>query len=164
MANLFKSSTVYPISAEGLLDIMTSEEYQMINMESQPQNKEGKFTEVSRDENKMVFRMDVVEWGKNKVTKSLDKSKTEQTQNVTTWDLKNMKAEWEYFGPEKKAKVWGSIQIVPKGDQAEMTDIFNISVSIPVIGGTVEKIVIKEVEKHWPGKEERLMDFVNKKK
>lgn len=162
MANQFKSSKVYPISAEGLLDIMTSEEYQISNIESQPQNKSGKFTELSKDDKSMEFRIDTVEWAK-KMTGALDKTKTEETYTITKWDFDKMKAEWEYFGPQKQAKVWGTIEIAPKGDQAEMTNTFNIDVSIPVIAGKIEKIVVKEVGKHWPAYEEKVMEFINKK-
>ncbi len=161
MANQFKSSKVYPISAEGLLAIMTSEEYQVSNIESQPQNKSGKYVELSRDDKKMEFRIDTVEWAK-KMTGALDKTKTEDTYTITTWNLEEMNAKWEYFGAQKQAKVWGTIDIVPKGNEAEMTNTFNIEISIPVISGKIEKIVIKEVGKHWPAYEEKVMEFINK--
>lgn len=163
MANQFKSSKVYPISADGLLDIMISEEYQMKNMEAMPQNKEGKFTEVSRDDKKLVFRMDTVEYVKKIPSGALDMNKTENTYTITTWDLEKRKAEWEYHGPQKQAKVWGTIEIEPEGNEAKMTNIFNIDVSVPVIAGKIEKKVVSEVEKHWPNYEARVMEFVNKK-
>ncbi len=162
MAKNFKASKVYPISADGLLEIMLSEEYQKNSMESQPQNKECTYTLISRDDKKMVFRMDAVEWAK-KMTGSLDMSKTENTYTINTWDLVNRKAEWEYHGPQKQAKVWGTIEIVPEGDQAKMTNVFNIDISIPVISGKIEKIVISEVGKHWPESEAKVMEFINKR-
>ncbi len=161
MSKKFNWSKTYPVSADTLMNILTSEEFETRNMESQPSNKEGSYTVVSKDSNKLVYRMDTVEWAKTK-TGGLDKSKTENTSTTTTWDLKSRRADWNYKGAHEKAKVNGKVEITPKGDKAELSTEFNVDIGIPVVGGQIEKIVISEVKKHWPTYEALVDEFVKK--
>lgn len=162
MTKKYSWSKDYPVPAEKLLSALTGEEFSMRQMASQPNNKEGTYTVVSQDNKKLVYKLDTVEWAKT-MTGGLDKSKTEDSVTTTTWDLTAMSANWVYEGPQKQAKVWGSIRITPLGEErCKLSNEFNVDISIPLIGGKIEKIVISEVEKHWPNYEALVDEFVDK--
>ncbi len=161
MAKKFSWTKSYPVSADGLMEIMSGEEFEIRYIQSQPKNKEGTYTVVSRNDKKLVYRTDTVEWGKS-ITGSLDKSKTEKAKTTTTWDLTSRKAEWVYEGAHSQAKVYGSTEITPGKNQAVLSYELNVVISIPILGGKLEKIVISEVEKYWPDYEALVDEFVNK--
>ena len=94
----------------------------------------------------------------------VDKSKTEETKTFYKCDLKARKVDWTYESPQgKRVKVWGSMAVTEAGEgRARLSQTFNVDISIPLVGGKIEGIVLKETEKFWPKYAKLVGDFVAK--
>ena len=90
---------------------------------------------------------------------------SEQTQTHYEWDLKGRRASWTYSSPHgKRVRVWGGTRIDAAGDNAVLHEEFNCEVKIPLVGGKVEKVILKEVDKYWPRYEQLLNEWCEKLK
>ncbi len=139
-----------------VMEVLCSPEFQKANFLKQG-NPSAEVKEVSRNDNEAVIKAEVEEYAKG-VT-GVDKSRTEKTVTVYKWDLKNRKAEWDYDSPHgDRVKVTGSIDIQPTDNGCSVTEKFNVTVKIPLVGGKVEKKVIEEVEKYYPKYEALLKE------
>lgn len=131
----------------------------------QQNNPDAKVVERSRTPDELIIDCEVTEYAKGLT--GMDKSKTEKTQTVYVWSLTARTGEWTYTNPGthgRLAKVWGSSYISPDGDGegAALAEEFNINVKIPLMGGKVEKYVIKEVKKYWPAFDKLLRQWCDK--
>lgn len=146
-------------SPDVVLGVLTDPEFNVANFKAQG-NPEAKVTEVSRTDERLVLRADVTEYAKGLT--GVDKSKTEPSATTYEWDLSAKSGSWTYKGPHAQARVWGAIRVAPDGGGAVLTEEFNVEVKVPLVGGKIEKMVMKEVDKFWPTYEKLIQDFCDR--
>ena len=157
MAKRDEQTFFFDVPPEKLLEVMIDEEYQIARQKSQGAL-EVNIKEISRTDDRLVFEVHAKEYARG-IT-GVDKSKTEI--NVTTydWDLKAKRGSWKHTTSQgERVKVWGTVQIQPDGDKSRLVNDFNIEIKIPLVGGKIEKMVMKEVAKSWADYEKIIREF-----
>lgn len=145
------------ITPDALLDLLIHPDFN-IAREKAMGSLEARVEENSRNDDKLVFDVHTVDYARG-IT-GIDRSKTENNRTAYEWDLKARKASWNYHGESgKMARVWGTVTISPDGDGSKLTNAFNVEVKVPLMGGKIEKMVLKEVAKSWPIYEKTIRDF-----
>ena len=162
MAKNTKWSKVFDCSAETMLGIVTSAEFHEARS-ALLEHPKTSVKDLVRTEDRVEFEVHCTEYGKG--LKGVDKSKTEQTVTTYTFDLGKMRGEWNYVGPQgKRTRVWGDMTVTSEGDKARLTQNFNVNIKIPLVGGQIEKLVMKGADKFWPKYEKLVEDWVRKAK
>ncbi|MFH2007841.1 MAG: DUF2505 domain-containing protein [bacterium] len=160
MAKSSSWSKEFSCSAETLLGIITDPDFHKARSDLL-ENPSTTVKEISRTGEKLVFEVHCVEYAKG--IKGVDKSKTEQSVTTYDFELRSRRGEWSYAGPQgKRVKVWGDMTVTEAGGGARLTQNFNVDVKIPLVGGQIEKLVIKESGKFWPKYEQLVSEFVQK--
>jgi hypothetical protein len=150
----------FDVPPEKLLQVLIDEEYQIARQKSQGAL-EVNVKEVSRTDDRFVFEVHAKEYARGLT--GVDKSKTEINVSKYDWDLKAKRGTWTHSTSQgERVKVWGSVQIQPDGDNAKIVNDFNIEIKIPLVGGKLEKMVMKEVAKGWANYEKVIREFCNK--
>ena len=119
---------------------------------------ESRVEEKSRTAERYVYSMHTKDYARGMT--GIDKSKIEDNRADYEWDLRTRKATWTYhpsaqLGP---VRVWGTIKVEADGAGCRLTNTFEVEVKIPLIGGQAEKMVLKEVDKSWPGFERTIRE------
>ena len=162
MSTTAKNTFKLPFPPDVVLAALTDLEFLVANFKQQD-NPEARAVERSRTADELLIDCEVTEYAKG--ISGVDRSKTEVTQTAYRWDLKARRGEWTYKNPSttgKMAKVWGSSQLKPDGAGTALMEEFNVNVKVPLMGGKIERIVIKEVEKYWPAFEKLLRKWCDK--
>lgn len=146
----------FPFPPDLVRKVISLPEFQAENFKAQG-NPDAKVFEKSRTDTKLVIVAEVTEYAKG-VT-GIDKTKTEQTTTIYDWDLEAMKATWTYQSPHAQVKVWGAIRIAASGAGTALTEEFNVEVKIPLLGGKIEKMILKEADSYWPKYEKLVADY-----
>ena len=150
----------FEVTPEKLLEVLIDEEYQIARQKSQGAL-EVNVKEISRTDDRFVFEVHAKEYARG-IT-GVDKSKTEINISSYDWDLKTKRGTWTHSTSQgDRVKVWGSVQIQPDGDNSRIVNDFNIEIKIPLVGGKLEKMVMKEVAKGWDNYENVIREFCNK--
>ncbi len=163
MAKTFKGTTKLQTSVEDALQVLIDPEFQVARETAQDTCLASKTEEVSRSDDKLVFKVINTEYAKG-VT-GIDRSKTEQVSYTYTWDLAKKRCTWTYQSKhsDKGVKVYGSVTLEPgPKDTALVHDEFTVEVNIPLVGGKVEKAILKEIEAGWPAYERILRQWAEK--
>lgn len=148
----------YPV--ETVLRVLTSPEFQEANHRLQGAIS-VRVEILESGEDRIVFDSHVTEYAKG--LRGLDQSKTEKTVTKNDWDLVNRKCEWSWRGPHgDRAKSWGTLQLTADGGDAVLVQEFCVDIKIPVVGGQVEKLVVKGAKKAWPRYEATVNAFCAK--
>jgi hypothetical protein len=158
MAKRYAKTIRYPVSAEKLLDILLDPDFQVAREKAQG-SLEVTVKELSRNDSEMVYEVHTVDHAKGLT--GIDKSKTETAVSVYTWDLVKQRCRWTWDGPHSnRVKVWGHLILHPAGNETDLEGDFNVDVSVPLVGGKIEKEVIKETEKGWDRYEAVVRRFI----
>jgi hypothetical protein len=113
--------------------------------------------EVLRTPEKLVLETEVEEYAKGLT--GVDRSKTERTRTTFEWDLSRRVAHWTYQSPHgERVRVWGTITIDPAPEGSRLTEVFNVEIKIPLVGGQIEKMVLREADQHWPRYEKLIAE------
>jgi hypothetical protein len=163
MSKTAKNTFRLPYPPDVVLATLTDPAFLEANFKQQD-NPEAKVVERSRTQEELILDAEVTEYAKG--IGGVNRSKTEKTRTVYVWNLTARTGEWTYTNPStqgKLAKVWGSSRIEPDGDTTVLYEEFSVNVKIPLMGGKIEKIVIKEVEKYWPAYEKLLRQWCDKR-
>lgn len=159
MAKQSSHTMNFPFSPELVMKVISNPEFQEENFKAQG-HPAAKVVERSRTDTKLVLHAEITEYAKG-VT-GIDKSKTEQTSTTYDWDLVGKKATWTYQSPHSQVRVWGAIKIVPNGGGTALTEDFNVEVKIPLLGGKIEKMILKEVDAFWTRYEKLVTEYCKK--
>lgn len=130
----FKDDIAFPADAvlEKMLDMQFIEEWTLVQKGLNPQ------TTLNREsDDKAVVNLDLEE----PLPKPLG---TVKAHMKFVWDIPNKRMAWtrDAEGLAAKAKIYGTTEIVPKGDNAcQFVERINIEIPIPVMGRKFEKIV-----------------------
>jgi len=150
MSKTAKNTFRLPYSPDVVLAALTDPAFLEANFKKQD-NPEAKVVERSRTAAELILDAEVTEYAKG--LGGVDRSKTVKAKTVYVWNLTARSAQWTYTNSSaqgKMVKVWGGSRIVPDGASTSLEEEFSVNVKIPLMGGKVEKIVIKEVKKYWP--------------
>ena len=151
----------FEVTPDKLLEVLIDQEYQIARQKSQGAL-EVEVKEVSRTDDRFVFEVHAKEYARGLT--GVDKSKTEINVSSYDWDLKAKRGTWTHSTAQgERVKVWGSVQIQPDGDNSKIVNDFNIEIKIPLVGGKLEKMVMKEVAKGWANYENVIREFCQKK-
>jgi hypothetical protein len=149
----------FPFPPDLIMKVISYPEFQAENFKAQG-NPDAKVIEKERTDSKLLLVADVTEYAKG-VT-GIDKSKTEQSTTSYQWDLRARKATWTYQSAHSQVKVWGAIRIEASGAGASLTEEFNVEVKVPLLGGKIEKMILKEADAYWPKYEKLVADYARK--
>ena len=143
-----------------LLEVLIDEEYQIARQKSQGAL-EVNVKEVSRSDDRFVFEVHAKEYARGLT--GVDKSKTEINVSTYDWDLKAKRGAWTHRTSQgDRVRVWGTVQIQPDGENSKLVNDFNIEIKIPLVGGKIEKMVMKEVAKGWANYENVIREHLKK--
>jgi hypothetical protein len=124
---------------------------------------EASFREVSREGDRLVAELHVTQHARGKT--GIDRSRTEQAVTTYEWDLGKRTASWTYKDPHSdRVTVRGTTRVEPDGARSRVRDEIFLEVRVPLIGGQIEKLIIKEIEKGWPRYEQVVRRHVAKRK
>ena len=145
---------------DAIFKVLASAEFQKQNLLNQGNPAvEIEVADPAGDVLKMVAN--VTEYAKG--VAGVDKSKTEQTRTDFRWNLKDRVCEWTHESAQgKRVKVWGRVEARPSGSGTELIEEFNLDIKIPLLGGKIEKMVIKEAKKYWPKYEALVREYLAK--
>jgi hypothetical protein len=145
----------FDVSQDLLMQTVIDKEY-MLDREKVSGALETELKEIKVTDDEAVFECHNVTYSRG-VT-GLDKSKTEKSVTTYNWDLKNKKGFYTYVGPHgDRVRVRGDLTISAEGDdKSRLTIDFKIEVKVPLLGGKVEGMVMKEVAKGWGNYEDTL--------
>lgn len=157
MAKRHAQTSYYNYPPELVFKVLMDPEFQVAR-EKAHDNPDARVEEVSRTDTRYVYKVHTTEYAKG-IT-GIDKSRTEMTVTTYEWDLRGMKCTWTYVGAQsKRVKVWGAMSVKASGEGTEVPSDFNVDISIPLVGGKVEKVVIDEAVKGWPRWERVVNEF-----
>jgi len=151
----------FEVGPDELLAILTDPAFQQAREEANGAL-EVRVEELERTEHRLRYVVHTTNYARG-IT-GVDKSKTEQARNTYEWDLDNRVGTWSWKGPHgDKARVWGSSRIQASNDHARLTNDFNVEVKVPLVGGKIEKAVMKEVPAGFERYEQTVRSFLEKK-
>ena len=162
MATSFKRITKIGVNPDKALEVLVDPEFQVARETAQDTCVGAKYREISKSGDKLVFEVTNTEYAKG--VKGVDKKKTEEVTYTYTWDLAKRSCSWDYRSKHsnKGVKVWGSLRVEEKGSDSLLHDEFTVEVKIPLVGGKIEKTILKEVEAGWPKYEKVLNEWMAK--
>jgi hypothetical protein len=150
----------FDVTPDKLMEVLVNTDYQA-DREKATGALEVEIKKVKHDDDEAVYAAHTKEYSRG-VT-GIDKSKTENSVTTYTWDLKNKTGFYKYVGPHgDRVRVRGDLTIEPDGDNSKLTIVFNIEVKIPLLGGKVENMVMKNVAKRWADYEKAIRDWCGK--
>lgn len=160
MAKTFKKHSSFEFPVKRLLQILTDAEFQV----AREKNNGAVSASVEagkKAKGRQSWEVHCVEYAKG--LSGLDKSKTEDTVTTYEYDLEALLGKWTYKGAHAdKVSVWGSIQLMAEGKGSAMDSDFNVEVRVPIVGKTIEGVVVAEAEKTWPSYERLVVEFEKK--
>ncbi len=143
-------------SPDKLLAVLTNPEFEVAKQKDVSGALDASVKETKRTDSELAYEIHSTEYAKGMT--GLDKSKTESIVIKTRWNLKERHAEWTWEGPHgKKVAVSGSMHIKAQGEHSFLLSTLDVEVKFPLVGGQVEKMVVKEIDKTW-GKFDALVD------
>jgi hypothetical protein len=149
MARSWSTTTTLDATAERLLATMTGEPFLIEQHKLDEAVIDVAFREVSRTPTRLVQELLSTEYARGLT--GLDRSKRERSTVTFEWDLQTMRCAWSYRGEQGgRVQVGGAERIEAVGDRARLTSTWNVEVRIPLVGGQVEKLVLREVEQGRP--------------
>ncbi len=158
MAQRYAKTTRYPANVEKLLEILMDPDFQVAREKVQG-SLEVTVKDRSRSDDQYIYEVHTVDYAKG-IT-GIDKSKTETALAVYTWDLANRRCRWTWDGPHSnRVKVWGHLILHVAGDETDLEGDFHVDVSVPLVGGKIEREVIKETIKGWDRYESVVRKFI----
>jgi hypothetical protein len=161
MARTWKKDSSFDTTPEQLVGILTSEAFHIAHQKLDKAIKHADFKELARTDESATFKIECVQYSRGMI--GIDKSKTENSTTSFNWDLKNMFASWVHTGAHgDKVKASGTEKVTASGSGATLSSTFDVQVEIPLIGGQIEKLVIKDAEKSRPQFESLIRDFIKR--
>lgn len=147
----------FDMAPDDLVAILTDPEFQVLR-EKTMGSLEARVSDVERDGDRLRYKVHTKDYARGMT--GIDRSKTEDNRVDYEWDLAARRGDWTYHGAQSKmARVWGSLRVEPDGDGARLTNAFEVDVKVPLMGGKIEKMVLKEVAKSWPQYESAIRQF-----
>ncbi len=149
MARTWSTTTTFDVAAGRLLEVMTDESFVVEQHKLDAAVIDAELKEVSRTPTRLIQEIRATEYGRGLT--GLDRSKRERSTVTFDWDLPALRCAWSYAGEHGgRVQVRGEDRIEAAGERARLTSTWHVEVKIPLVGGQVEKLVLREVEKDRP--------------
>jgi len=149
MATTWNTITTFDVAAGRLLEVMTDEAFVVEQHKLDEAVIDAELKEVSRTPARLVQELRATEYARG-IT-GLDRSKRERSTVTFDWDLQAMRCVWNYAGEHGgRVKVSGEDRIEAAGEGARLRSTWHVDVRVPLLGGQVEKMILKGVEKDRP--------------
>ena len=149
------------LDPDALVEILTSEEYH-VERERSKGALEVRVEQGRATERRRCFDVHTVVHARG-IT-GVDTSRRESQKVSYDWDLGARKGTWTVASSHgDRVKVWGSVRVEKDGTGSRIVNDFNIDVSIPLVGGQIERKVVSEVRKGWAPYERTVRDFCRRR-
>ena len=139
----------FDVPADKLFEILSSSEFLVAEQESDPGNESARYKEITKSDDRLKYELDITEYGRS-MKGAIDRNSREQGRVMGQWDLKAKRCTWSYKSLTSKMadrfEVKGEHRIEPAGDKSRLTMSFEFSVRIPLMGKTIEKMILKEAQ------------------
>jgi hypothetical protein len=143
-------SVDFDVSPDVLLAILSSKEFLVAEQEADEGNESARCTVYTRSDTRVDYEIDITEFGRT-MRGEIDRSKREKAKVAGSWDLERRQGRWTYTAitssMANRIEVSGSTRLEASGKRARLHLAFVMSIKVPVIGPTIEKLVLKDVEK-----------------
>jgi Protein of unknown function (DUF2505) len=160
MKTLTKKRSVN-IASDKLFTILTSSDFEKTRSKKVNEDLECEYNELKNDNDLISYELKTTEYAKG-IT-GVDKSKTENSVYTYKWNKAKKAADWTMKSAQgDKVRVSGTITLSGSGDKTELVNVINVEIKIAFIGGKIEKMVIKEIEKSWPRYDGLVDEFIKK--
>ncbi|MFH1532877.1 MAG: DUF2505 family protein [Pseudomonadota bacterium] len=160
MAQSKATSFHFDASPDKLLAVLLDPDFQVAREKVQG-SVGAVVTDIRRSDTEYVYAVRTTDYAKTLT--GIDRTKTENANCTYEWDLSRMRCVWTWEGPHgKRARTWGNLRISPAGGGTTLDLDFNIDIKVPLIGGKIEKIVLKEVEPGWVRYEKVIREWLAK--
>lgn len=159
MTKSCKTRFHFDVSPEVLLAVMTDPEFETAHSREDVGALDVNIKVLEDSAERLVYDMELTEYARSAT--GVDKSKTEINTSHSEWDLKRGRCEWRYHHASqgKRVQVWGTLQVEAAGGGADLVAEQFATVKVPVLGGQLEKLIVKETEKTYPAYEALIRRF-----
>lgn len=145
MAKTHETRLVVAADPELVLQILTSESYN-IEQESSQGAIDVRYALLRKEETLLIYEVHATRYARGMT--GVNRNKTETQVTTSRWRLDDFAAEWKYAGPHgDRVKVHGETRLRKVDAGTEIHDILHIDVSVPLIGGKIEGMVVNEMQK-----------------
>lgn len=149
MSKTLTKTTDLEFSTGLVLQVLTDADYVCAQASSRDEVVDATYKETSRSDERLVFEVHTTEHARGLT--GIDRSKTEPAVQRSDWDLQARTCRWAYEGAHSDRFTFrGRTTVEPRGDQTRVTVEYFVDVSIPLLGGRIEKAIIKELEAAHP--------------
>ena len=147
-----KDTFTVAATAHKVEQVMLSEEY---NLESETMREgvvSSEYKVKQQGGDRTVFEMRTTEYKRSK-TGGLDKSGTTNTILTFTYQKRDRELKWIYGNASgsSRLELSGIYRISPEGEQTRVEHEVEINVRIPLLGGTISKVIAREFKGTFPG-------------
>jgi hypothetical protein len=163
MAKTTRDETIVDVGPDLLFSVLTDHDFKIASALNDEGTVEATVKETQRTDKALVLEVHCVEYARG--LSGIDKSKTEHSVTTYAFDLERKRATWEYKSMNSwadKVKVSGTESVVPHKTGAKLVSEATFSVKIPLLGGKIESLVVKDLEKQRPAYDRTLREFCEK--
>ncbi len=162
MAQELKKRQNFATSPDTLLEILTDPDFN-VDREKAQGALEATYQEKSRDAQRVVGVVSTVEYARGMT--GVDKSKTEKNVTTYNWNLTLKSCTWTYESDSPfndKFRVSGAMKISGSGAPAVLESTVAVSISVPLVGKKIEKMVLKEIDQAWSNFDKVVENYIAK--
>ena len=163
MAQELKKKQTFPTSPDALLEILTDPDFN-VDREKAQGALEATYLEKTRDSGKVVGVVSTVEYARGMT--GIDKSKTEKNVTTYNWNLTAKGCTWTYESDSPfndKFRVSGGMKISGARTSAILDSTVTVSISVPLVGKKIEKMVLKEIDQAWSNFDRVVENYIAKR-
>jgi hypothetical protein len=92
--------------------------------------------------------------------RGVDKSRTDPSRTVYSWNLPGRTCQWRYRGTwGERVAIDGTIRVQPEEAACRVSNDISVKVSVPLIGTVIEKRIAQEIQAGFGPFEELLRQF-----
>ncbi|KAH3758840.1 hypothetical protein Pelo_9359 [Pelomyxa schiedti] len=153
MGRKLQKTTRFPLTPSVLLRAVANPDFELACAKSDETNKEVTMESVEQTGTGLVMLLRNVEYART-TTGSLDKSRTVLSSSRVQWDLAKRTGRFDYTPSSEMTSMTlcgtylvSAVEGAP--NSADLTVVFEVSVSWPLIGGLVEKMVLNDIDSKW---------------
>ena len=147
---------------EAAFAVLCDFDFEVAQQTAQEGTKSARVVEKKRDEHELIYVVECAEYARS-IKGGLDRKKTEDSSTEVRWDLDKKSSVWTYsshHGP--RVKVWGSTWVESVRGATTIASELNAEIKLPLIGGKIEKVIIKATNEFWPTFEKIFQDFLDR--
>ncbi|MBW2523094.1 MAG: DUF2505 family protein [Deltaproteobacteria bacterium] len=142
MATTRTMTAVFDVSPEALVSALTDPVFLVAQQKLDEATVDARVEERRRTGQALELELHATEYSRGML--GIDRSKTEHSVTTYRWNLETKRCEWTYEGAHgDRFEAGGTDRVEPEGHGARLTTEFRLSVSVPLLGRKIEKLVLK---------------------